>query len=115
MKLKDVKILFEETFGELLLVGYPKEIYGYENGKRTDTFEMIGYPIISTKLWEKMTVKIKEKTPSVEFTGQPIPVTLKNVDAKLWQDFNSNELKISVIADGIILAAHNKIKINREE
>ena len=111
MKPSDVNINFEKTVGDLMLIGEPKEVYSYENGKPTNQLQAIGYPVISTKLLEKLTIKVKELKPSIEFHGKPIPVALTNVDAKLWQDFNSNEIKVSVTADSI--AVQNRVKVNK--
>lgn len=112
MKLNEVKFSFEETFGDLMLIGNPKEVYAYDNGKRSDVLEAIGYPVISSKTWDKMNVKVKEKISSIEFAGNPIPVTFTNIDAKLWQDFKSNEIKVSVTADSVRVV-QNKLKMNR--
>lgn len=112
MKLNDLKILFEETFGVVILVGKPKGIFRYVDGKKTDELECIGYPVISTKTWDKITMKVKEKAPSVTFSGKPLPVTFTNVEVKLWQDFRSNEIKISATADDVEeVTTHAKIKM----
>ena len=53
-----------------MLIGEPKEVYVYADGKRTNELEAIGYPVISTRQWEKFMVKVKETVPSVEFNGK---------------------------------------------
>ena len=66
MRLSEVVFDFNgETFGELMLIGEPKEVYVYADGKRTNELEAIGYPVISTRQWEKFVVKVKETVPSV--------------------------------------------------
>lgn len=116
MKLNEVIFSFEKTFGDLMLIGTPKEVFRYVDGKKTEELEAIGYPVISTKLWEKFVVKVNEKTPSVTFEKKPIPVIFTNIDAKLWQDFKSNDIKVSVTADSIEpLTTHNatRLKMNK--
>lgn len=113
MHLKDIEIDIRETFGEWILVGNPKEKFVYKEGKKTDELEAISYPVISTKIWDKLTANVKEKTPSLEYKGNPIPVTFTNVEAKLWQDFRTNEIKVSISADSISAVPHNKLKVNK--
>ncbi len=113
MKLQDVKMRFGKTFGDLMLIGEAKEIFSYENGKRTNNLEAIGYPVISSKTWDKFTIKVKEGEPSIEFHSKPIPVILSNVEARLWQDFRSNEIKVSVTADSIASATQSRMKMNK--
>ncbi len=62
-----------------MLIGEPKEVYVYADGKRTNELEAIGYPVISTRQWEKFVVKVKETVPSVEFNGKPTPVIFNNL------------------------------------
>ena len=84
------------------------------DGKKTEELEAIGYPVISTKLWEKFIIKVKEKSPSVIFEGKPVPVTFTNIDAKLWQDFKSNDIKVSATSDSIeLLTTHTRLKMNK--
>ena len=106
MKLSEVVFDFNETFGELMLIGEPKEVYVYADGKRTNELEAIGYPVISTRQWEKFVVK-------VEFSGKPTPVIFNNLDAKLWQDFRSNEIKISAVADQIEIVNPPRLRVNK--
>lgn len=116
MKLNEVIFSFEETFGDLMLIGTPKEVFRYVDGKKTEELEAIGYPVISTKLWEKFIIKVKEKSPSVIFEGKPVPVTFTNIDAKLWQDFKSNDIKVNATSDSIeLLTTHNstRLKMNK--
>lgn len=115
MELSKLSFDFFETFGELLLIGEPKEVYVYASGKKTDEIEAIGYPVISTKTWDKITVKVKEKNPSVEFNGKSMPITFTNISAKLWQDFRSNEIKISAMADSVELVNHPRLRVNKGE
>ena len=109
MKLSEVVFDFNETFGELMLIGEPKDA----DGKRTNELEAIGYPVISTRQWEKFMVKVKETVPSVEFNGKPTPVIFNNLDAKLWQDFRSNEIKISAVADQIEIVNPPRLRVNK--
>lgn len=113
MDLKDIKIDIKETFGEWMLIGNPKEKYAYEGGKKTDELEAITYPVISTKTWDKLTVNVREQTPSLEYKGNPIPVTFTNTEVKLWQDFRNNEVKVSISADSISAVPHSKLKVNK--
>ena len=113
MRLSEVVFDFNETFGELMLIGEPKEVYVYADGKRTNELEAIGYPVISTRQWEKFVVKVKETVPSVEFNGKPTPVIFNNLDAKLWQDFRSNEIKISAVADQIEIDNPPRLRVNK--
>lgn len=113
MDIKDIKIDIVKTFGNCMLVENPKEKYAYEEGKKTDKLEAISYPIISTKTWDKFMAHVKEKTPSLEYNGNPIPVTFTNAEAKLWQDFRTNEIKVSISADSISAVPHNKLKVNK--
>ena len=85
MKLSEVVFDFNETFGELMLIGEPKEVV----------------------------VKVKETVPSVEFSGKPTPVIFNNLDAKLWQDFRSNEIKISAVADQIEIVNPPRLRVNK--
>ena len=96
-----------------MLIGEPKEVYVYADGKRTNELEAIGYPVISTRQWEKFVVKVKETVPSVEFSGKPTPVIFNNLDAKLWQDFRSNEIKISAVADQIEIVNPPRLRVNK--
>ena len=84
MKLSEVVFDFNETFGELMLIGEPKEVYVYADGKRTNELEAIGYPVISN-----------------------------NLDAKLWQDFRSNGIKISAVADQIEIVNSPRLRVNK--
>ena len=104
MRLSEVVFDFNETFGELMLIGEPKEVYVYADGKRTNELEAIGYPVISTRQWEKFVVKVKETVPSVVFN---------NLDAKLWQDFRSNEIKISAVADQVEIVNPPRLRVNK--
>lgn len=113
MDVKDIKIDIEKTFGEWMLVGNPKEKFVFEEGKKTDKLEAISYPVISTKIWNRFTVNVKEQTPSLEYKGNPMPVTFINAEAKLWQDFRTNEIKVSISADSISAVPHNKLKVNK--
>lgn len=36
MKLNEVIFSFEETFGDLMLIGIPKEVFRYVDGKKTE-------------------------------------------------------------------------------
>ena len=101
MKLSEVVFDFNETFGELMLIGEPKEVYVYADGKRTNELEAIGYPVISTRQWEKFVVKVKETVPSVEFNGKPTP------------DFRSNEIKISAVADQVEIVNPPRLRVNK--
>lgn len=113
MKLADVAFDFSEAFGDLMLIGDGKEVYVYVDGKRTNDLEAIGYLVISTTNWEKFTVKVREKTPSVQFTGKPVPVVFTNVEVKLWQDFRSNEIKVSATADSIEIVNSSRLKLGK--
>ncbi len=114
MKVSDLKINVLETIGEnLMLVDNPREIFHYEDGKRTDTLDGIGYTVISPNLsWEKVLVKVKETTPSIEYKGTPIEVNFTNLDGKAWMDFRSNSIKLSLTADSIE-PVNQKIKMNK--
>lgn len=39
MKLNEVIFSFEETFGDLMLIGTPKEVFRYVDGKKTEELE----------------------------------------------------------------------------
>ena len=96
MKLSEVVFDFNETFGELMLIGEPKEVYVYADGKRTNELEAIGYPVISTRQWEKFMVKVKETVPSVDFNGKPTPVIFNNLDvADQIEIVNSPRLRVN--------------------
>ena len=114
MKASDIKVSIKDTFDDFMLIEEGKEVYSYENGKKTDNVEYIGYTLFSTKLWEKITVKVKGKVPTIDYQGNPIPITLDNPKAKVWFDYKANEIKISLTADGIQIA-NNKAKITRGE
>lgn len=114
MKVSDLKINVPETIGEnLMLIDEPRKILHYEDGKRTDTLDSIGYTVISPNLsWEKVLVKVKETSPSIEYQGTPIEVKFINLDGKAWQDYRSNTIKLSLTADSIEIV-NQKIKMNK--
>lgn len=114
MKISDLKINVPETIGEnLMMVDNPREIFHYEDGKRTDTLDGIGYTVISPNLsWEKVLVKVKETAPSIEYKGTPIEVNFTNLDGKAWQDYRSNTIKLSLTADSIEPIS-KKIRMNK--
>ena len=101
MELKNVKIDFAGTYGELLMIGEPTLVYGFVDGKKTDVVDGFNVPLVSTKTWDKIQMKIKDKNMNLKYEGNPIPIILKNPQAKMWQDFNTKEVKISCSADAI--------------
>lgn len=114
MKTSDLKVDLPKTIGdELILVDKPRPVFSYENGKRTDTVEAMGYPTVSSKTWDKYLIKVKETVPSVEFTDTPIKVAFTNLEGKVWYDFKSNEIKLSITADSISVVAENRLKVNK--
>ncbi len=91
-------------------------MYSYVDGKKTDKVDSIGYHALGTKNWEPFLLKVKEKVPSLKYAGTPIPVKPTEVDAKLWMDYKSNEVKVSVTEDSIELVTGGPhLKINKGE
>ena len=106
ISISDLKVNSDETTGnsraELSLVTEPRLVKLYVDKKPTDTIDGVVYTVISPALvYEKLTIKVKETAPSVEFTGRPIRVHFTNLDGKVWQDFRTNEIKLSLTADSI--------------
>ena len=60
-------------------------------------------------------VKIEgEMTPSIEYSGTPIPVIFSDVYCKAYRDFGkSGEIKLSITAKGIQVLDRNRLKVNR--
>lgn len=109
----------EETTGniraELSLVAPARLSKLYVDKKPTDTIDGVVYTVISPSLaYDKLSIKVKETIPSVEFTGKPVRVHFNNLDGKIWQDFHTNEIKMSLTADSIEIV-ENKLKVNRGE
>ena len=115
MELSEIKVDIKRTLGELLVVGTSKPVPVYVDGKPTDEIAAQLYPVLSTQTWKQYNAKVAEKKPSIEYSGQPIPVNLINLDAKLWQDYKSKEVRMSISADAIELVQNQKIKINKGE
>ncbi|MDO4332735.1 MAG: hypothetical protein Q4C58_08620 [Eubacteriales bacterium] len=116
MKLSDIKIFFDETFGEVLVVSDGMEVYSYVDGKKTDKIDAIGYRALGTKNWEPFLLKVREKIPSLKYNGTPIPVKLTGIDAKLWMDYKSNEVKVSVTVESVEpITSGSRLKLNKGE
>lgn len=110
--IKNIKIDVQRTFGEtLLVVGNPRPVNKYVNGKATDEIEAFRYPLLSTLNWRPLNIKVKQKDPSIVYEGTPIPVSFTNLEGKLWQDSKTQDINISLTADTIKLSAQNKIKL----
>ena len=103
MELKNVKIHFAETYGDLLMTGEPTPAFKYEDGKKTDTVEGFNVPVVSTKTWDKMPLKVKDKNMSLKYEGHAVPIIVTNPQAKIWQDYETKEVKISCSADAIAI------------
>lgn len=119
INISNLVVDLEETTGniraELSLVAEPRLAKLYVDKKPTDKIDGVVYIVISPSLeYDKISIKVKETTPSVEFTGKPVRVHFTNLDGKLWQDFHTNEIKISLTADSIEVV-ENKLKMNRSE
>lgn len=114
MTLNDLKIDMEETIGkDLDLIAPSRLAYAYEDGKKTDKLDGVSYTVLCPKLsWEKLVIKVKETTPSIEFTGQPIKVSFSNLTGKAWMDYKKGEIKLSIVADSIQVVG-NRIKVNK--
>lgn len=114
LNLSNLIISFSESFGDVMVVAEPDLSYRYENQKKTEEIEAIRYTVISTRTWDKLSVKVNEQVPSVHFNGKPVPVIFKNPKVKLWRDFHSNEIKTSITAESIEeIASHTRLKMNK--
>ena len=107
MKLKEITLTLEQTTksSSVLLLGVTT-IKRYEDGKITDDVEGYRYTVVCpSNKFEKMTVKIKEKNPSIteeeiEANGGTISVTFINFEGKFYQDKNKN-VCFYATADGV--------------
>lgn len=66
MKLNEVIFSFEETFGDLMLIGIPKEVFRYVDGKKTEELEATGYQLFQPN-YGKIHCKSKKKISLCHF------------------------------------------------
>lgn len=113
MQTKNISLTMEQAIGSnnAILVEV-KENFDYKDGKPSDVRTGIKYVICCpSNRFEKITVKTTEKgllpISQEELDERNIVndfqyVSFQNFSGRLWQDFNSKQLKISATADKII-------------
>lgn len=114
MKLNDLVIDYDSSLaGTNYIVDEPKVYEGYKEGVKTGP-EGIIYTVMSEGLnFDKVNIKVAGSlVPITRYEGKPIPVEFDNLDGKVWQDFKTHEIKISLTAKAIHLVGDSKrIKI----
>lgn len=82
-----------------------KPVYEYENKRKTE--KIVGYSITLVDFlneFEKYQVRIDgQEKPLIIPEGNYIPVYLRNLTGKLYTDFASGEVKVSLRADAVEL------------
>ncbi len=86
-----------------------KEVYAYENGKKTGTIEAYKVDIIAIQNnYERFTVRIANKPLITEEQLGKACVTFENFAAKIYRDFKNNSYALSCKADSVTIVTEKR-------
>lgn len=105
----------KQVVANAMLVGAGRAYSKYSEGVRTGKAGTAYNVLLPVLDYLNVLVKIEgEMSPSIEYSGTPIPVTFSEVYCKAYRDFkNGGEIKLSITAKGIQVVDKNRMKINR--
>lgn len=115
--LNKLPIDFDKLLSDVQLIGEGRPYAKYEEGVKTGIGGTAYNVLVPCLEYQTLTVKVAgELTPSVHFSGSPVPVKFAGVTGKAYQDFQRNgEIKLSIFADSVHVVEKNRLKMNKEE
>lgn len=114
INIKDLVLDTSKTLKGCAVVEQGRSYSKYENGKKAGQegtmykllLPMMGYLTNPVKI-------VGEMTPSIAFTGTPIPVVLTEPTVSAYQDFRTGEIKLTITATGIAPVNNKKIALQK--
>lgn len=104
MKLNEIVVDGFKTLGKEMILVSQNPYFDYEDGKRTDRISGYKYEVVlPEKSFEKVSIKIESLEPAFsdsEIQGN-IRVAFDGLKVKLYQDFRTNQVKLTCQAQKI--------------
>lgn len=110
IKLDQLCVNWEETLGAPLLAVDMEESFSWASGKRTDQRDGYTLSVLCPKLkFEKVKIKLKVTEQPEIFSKNdeedgPVSVEFQGLGGKIYQDYTTKEIRMSLFADGVKVA-----------